>query len=328
MRARIAEKLIHFALINIHLEFYVIHKEIDIVDKKYEIKASLKIPENKKSTSGVILAHGGIINRQSLIRKKFSFGEYLCKELGAYVICADFLGDTVHIDGVDYCNFKEIVNITSKYLVESYDLEVMMGFGHSLGSYVLAESSLKNPYLDSIVNYGGPIIEIIGSRQKSFLDYMVNFFSNYKYKVNVRNLLQYIFDSETYRYLEDVMLKDEDYHYHTYVFDLESQIMSYFKNVVNEYFDLLKKWNKPTLLLFGTEDGVTKRTLNYYKDKPVLDNIIFRQVVGASHITPCMESKHQLSKLKQVVTFFQQIQYNIGRPVLMEKNNTAQVLKN
>ena len=74
------------------------HEEIEIFDKKYQIKANIKIPANKKSKRGIILAHGGIINRQSLIRKKYSFGEYLCDELDAYVIVPDFQGETIHKD--------------------------------------------------------------------------------------------------------------------------------------------------------------------------------------------------------------------------------------
>jgi len=71
--------------------------------------------------------------------------------------------------------------------------------------------------------------------------------------------------------------------------------------------DLIKNWNKPALLLYGTEDGVTKDTLSYYPDNYVDNNILFRHIQGASHITPCMDSNSQLSKLNLVVNYFNNI---------------------
>jgi hypothetical protein len=61
------------------------------------------------------------------------------------------------------------------------------------------------------------------------------------------------------------------------------------------------------LLLFGTEDGVTKRTLGYYQDDFVEGNIKFKHVAGASHVTPCMDSVNQLSKLEEVISFYREI---------------------
>ena len=50
----------------------MLHREITIDHPKYMIKASLKIPNNPDSKKGIILAHGAIINRQSLIRTTYS----------------------------------------------------------------------------------------------------------------------------------------------------------------------------------------------------------------------------------------------------------------
>ncbi|MHA2394527.1 MAG: hypothetical protein ACXAEX_21565, partial [Promethearchaeota archaeon] len=106
---------------------------IEIFDKKYQIKASVKVPDNQNSKVGIILAHGTIINRQSLVRKKYSFGEYLSDELDAYVIAPDLQGETIHKHGTRYSNFNEILNISLKHFVENYNLEKVMGFGHSMG---------------------------------------------------------------------------------------------------------------------------------------------------------------------------------------------------
>ena len=283
------------------------HKEVEISDKKYLIKASIKIPVNKKSKVGIILAHGSIINRQSLLRKKYSFGDYLSDELGAYVIAPDFQGDTIHKQGNSYNNFSEILNLSTRYLVENYNLEDVMGFGHSLGCFVIADALKNNEFLGSIVNYGGPIKELEGKRQNSFIGYLMKYLSSYDYEINIRNLLKHIFDEETCGYLENVMLKDEDYCYNNYVFDFKSNIIKYVKSSVEEYFNLIKEWNKPALLLFGTEDGVTKRTLNYYQDESSENNIMFKHIPGASHVTPCMDSKYQLSKLQPSVSFYKRI---------------------
>ncbi len=268
------------------------HEEIDISDKKYQIKASLKIPTHKKSKLGIVLAHGGIINRQSLIRRKYSFGEYLCDELDAYVIAPDFQGETIHKNGPRYNNFSEILNITTRHLVESYDLNSVMGFGHSLGCFVLADALSGNEYLDSIVNYGGPVIELEGKRQKSFVSYLIKYLSSYNYSINVRNLLGQIFDKETCNFLEDVMLRDDEYCYGNYLFDFDSEMFTYVKQIVDDYTGLIKRWGKPALLLFGEHDGVTRKTLRFYPDKSIERNLMVMHIPKASHVTPCMDSKY------------------------------------
>ena len=299
------------------------HEEIEITDKNYQIKASLKIPKNKKSKTGIILAHGGIINRQSLLRKTYSFGEYLCDELGAYVIAPDFLFPTVHKHGERFSNYSEILTLSSNYLIETYNLENIMGFGHSLGSFILAKSVSANKYLDSIVTYGGPFKEFQGSRQNSFSDYLIKYLSSYGYSVNTRHLLKHIFDQETCRYLENVMLKDDEYRSDNYVFEFNSKMFQVIKELSDEYLILIKKWSKPALLLFGTQDGVTKKTLKYYPNGATEDNITINHIHDASHVTPCMNDKSQLSKLHPIITFFKQFNNIAEYPIAMEYHTHA-----
>ena len=59
------------------------------------------------------------------------------------------------------------------------------------------------------------------------------------------------------------------------------------------------------MLLFGTEDKVTQRTLSHYPDEHVEDNIVFKHAYGASHITPCMQDYHQLRKLEPMIGFME-----------------------
>ncbi len=280
------------------------HEETEIAVKDYVIKVDIKIPSNTDSRIGVVLAHGGIINRKSLLRTKHCFGEYICNELGAYVIAPDFLGETVHRNKISFNNYSEILNISTKYLVEKYNLNEVMGFGHSMGCYVLANALSMNPYIGSIVNYGGPIKELEKTRQKNFLQYLLNYLTTYDYGINLRNLMKYIFDKETNRYLLNVMLKDKDYGYEHYDFNFDSHIFKDIVIILDQYFDTLKKWGKPALLLFGSNDTLTKKTCNYYKDNLIEENITIKHVHGASHVTPCMESTLNLSKLNPAISFY------------------------
>ena len=289
------------------LIFFVSHKELEIYHKDFQIKASLKIPANKCSRLGVLLSHGGIINRQSLIRTNNSFADYLCDELDAYIIVPDLQGETIHKNGTSYNNFSKILNIVTGYFAETYNLEEVFGFGHSMGCFVLAQALQEDDYISSIVNYGGPIRELKVTRQKRFFDYLVRYLSDYDYNLNIRNLLKYIFDDETCMYLEDVMLKEEEYNSSTYDFNLDSSLFMDLKKIIDDYINYIKEWNKPALLLFGTEDGVTRKTLKFYKDSSVDGNILFKHIQGASHVTPCMSSHYQLSKLEPIISFYKQI---------------------
>ncbi len=246
----------------------MLHREIEIDNDQYLIKASLKIPKNKGTKKGIIMAHGAIINRQSLIRTTYSLAEYLCNSLDAYVIVPDFQGETIHQNPVHLEDFSQIFNITTKHLAETYDLDTLMGFGHSMGCYVISEALQDNPYLDILVNYAGPISELIGGRRRGFIDYLVNYLASFDYGINTRNLLKYLFDHETTRYLEDVMLKQAEYKAHDYDYNIQPGMFTHLSKTITHYLSNIKTWGKPTLLLFGTEDKITQKTISRYQDNP------------------------------------------------------------
>jgi len=262
----------------------MLHEEIGISSIKYDIRASVKIPSDDSSSIGVILSHGGVINRHSLVRKGYSFGEYLCEELGAYVIAPDFLGETLHKQEINFKNFSEILNITTKYFVEKYGLSTIMGFGHSIGSLVLIQSLRENDYIESIVNYGSPIKELSGKRQTRFIEYLINYISTYDYSINIRHLLEYIFDKETCIYLENVMLVDEKYNAENYNFDFESNMIKDMLTSIDASINLIKEWNKPALFIFGSKDGVTKKSKKYYKHGDVDKKILFHHIPNVPRI--------------------------------------------
>lgn len=282
----------------------MLHEETEIDVKKYVIKADIKIPSNRNSKIGIVFAHGGIINRKSLLRTKYCLGEYLCENLNSYVIAPDFLGETIHKNNIQFNNYSEILNHATKYLVEKYNVQEVMGFGHSMGSYVLANALNTNPYFGSVVNYGGPIKELERTRQKNLIQYLINYLSTYDYKINIKNLVNHIFDEETSSYLQDVMLKDKDYDSENYDFTFDSTIIKDVSKIIEHYVDTLIKWRKPVLLLFGTEDILTKRTCKHYQNDYKKENIIIKHIKGASHVTPCMETRKNLSKLNEIMIFF------------------------
>jgi pimeloyl-ACP methyl ester carboxylesterase len=283
----------------------MIKEDIDISTDDYVIKASIKIPKYTRSRNGIILSHGSIINRQSLLRNENSFADYLSAKLDAHVIAPDVLGETRHLNGQLFSNFSEIINLTSDYFIDKYDLDSLVGFGHSMGSYVLAQAVQSNPNIDAIANYGGPILEL--SKGSGFIKYLANYLTSYKYNLNTKNILKYIFDEETCRYLLDVMLVEEEYKGDNYLFEFESSLYLDIMNVITGYLDLIKNWGKPALLLFGSEDKVTKTTFKHFSDNEIDENVQFKYLSRASHVTPCMRSHSQLSKLEPVALFFSEI---------------------
>ena len=231
--------------------------DLELPESKYLIKASVKIPDNSDSRTGIILAHGAIINRHSLIRRENSFADYLCKELDAYIIVPDLQGDTIHKNNKQFNDFVEIFNITSKFFVDEYELENLFGFGHSMGCYILSESLKNNKLLDGIATYGGPIKEF-NDRKLGFINYLYNYISKYNYSFNVSNLLNYIFDEETCIYLKEVMLKDESYKGNNYIFEFESSTYKNISKYIKNYLYNIEIWKKPALILFGENDKVTE----------------------------------------------------------------------
>jgi hypothetical protein len=280
-------------------------KEVELANNDYHIKASIKEPKNTESKTGIILSHGTIINRQSLLRKNNSLGNYLSEKLDAFILAPDVLGDTIHKKGQKFNNFNEIINISSEYFVKKYDLDTLLGFGHSMGSYVLAKAVQTNSNIDAIANYGSPIVEL--SRGSGFLNYLANYISTYNYNLNIKNVLKHIFDDETCRYLENVMHVEDEFHGENYVYTFDSSIYTDIIKIISNYIGLLKDWGKPTLILLGSEDKVTKTSLKHYKHGIREDNIIFRHAPNASHVTPCMQSKVQLSKLDDILPFYKKI---------------------
>jgi esterase/lipase len=271
-----------------------------LTNEKHRIKASLKIPENSQANKGVILSHGVMVNRKSLIRNMYCLADYLCKELDAYVIAPDYMGETVHRDQITFNSFNDITNECIDYLCHSHGVEQVMGFGHSMGGYIL--SHIDNKKVEKIVTYGSPThVELGGSRK--FIYYFSKFLLNFVQTIDMNRLL-FIFDHETNQYLKKVMLNDIEFGYEAYNFKLKTRLVREILHAVENYYSNLEKTGIPTLILYGLNDSVVRKSVKHYPDRYTDNNIIVKHIQNASHITPCMETKKVLEKLKPAIDFY------------------------
>jgi hypothetical protein len=290
------------------------HEEFEINHSDDNIKASLMIPDDAKSKTGIVLAHGGIINRQSLIRPTNSFSEYLCKNLQTHVIAPDLIREPTSTKYTDLDDFSRKINITTKYLIEEYDIDKVYGFGHCVGGYSLIKSLQKNDEIDAIAIYGTLLKELEIASKNRLVNNLLQSIIHIKPKLNVRNIMKYFYDKETVDYLFNVMSKKDNYCYdnYEYVFDIESIIeLSKFSS---ECLNIVKTWGKPALFLYGFNDSICNKTMKCYPDDYKDGNIMVKHIPETSHVTPCMESPEQLAKLYPLIQFYknQMKRVNVG----------------
>jgi len=283
-------------------------QELLISSQDYEIKADLKVPDDKNSRRGIVLVHGAIINRKSLSRESQCLANYLCKSLNAYVITPDYQGETKHSNLVQFNKFAEIVDISVDYLCDEYGVEDVMGFGHSMGSHVLAEAVHLNDRISHIATYGGPTEHLLRNREKGFLNYLLRYLYSFDYTVDLRNLLQYVFDKETMRFLSDVMMRDPEFGHEHYNYDLDPDLTHEGMDLLSCYFDKLKEWGKPTMIMLGTNDTLVNKSRDALPDSYIDENIFVKHIKHASHVTPCMDSLSNLKKLDALILFHRNIQ--------------------
>ena len=283
-------------------------RELRIHSPDYEIVADLKIPDDKNSRRGIVLVHGAIINRKSLSREFQCLANYLCKSLNAYVIIPDYQGETIHRNDVQFKKFAEIIDISVDFLCDEYEVDDVMGFGHSMGSYVLADAVLLNDRISHIATYGSPTDHLLRSSEKGFINYLLGYLDSFDYKVDLRNLLHYVFDKETLRFLNDVMMQVPEFGYEHYDFNLNPDIIQDAVSILSGFIEKLKAWGKPTMMMFGTNDILVKKSRKALTDGYLDDNILVKHVKNASHVTPCMNTHTDLRKLDALLLFHKNVQ--------------------
>lgn len=286
---------------------YVLTQEVLISDSRFSIKVDVKIPRTTESRRGVVLVHGGMLNRKSLSRDTLSLAGYLCDALNAYVITPDYLGDTTYSQPRTLNRFCEVVDYSLAYFCAHYGLEDIMGFGHSLGSYIITKVAKLNDNISHLVTYGGPTDHILKNRQRGFIQYLIKYLQSFDYGVDLREMLPYLFDGETSRYLKEVMMVEPEYSGENYDFTLDPKLVQDLVEYLGSYLDDLKEWGKPAMLLYGTNDSVVSNSMRHLPDGHRMDNILVKHVKGASHVTPCMDSLANMKKLDPMLLFHRNI---------------------
>ncbi len=173
-------------------------------------------------------------------RESQCLANYLCKSLNVYVINPDYLGETRYRNAVRFDKFSEIIDITVDFLCEEYGVDDVMGFGHSMGSFVLADAIHLNDKISHIATYGGPTEHLLRNPEKGFLNYLLGYLYSFDYKVDMRNLLHLVFDKETVRFLNEVMMQDPEFGYEHYDFNLNPDLIQNAVPILLGYVDKLR----------------------------------------------------------------------------------------
>ena len=264
----------------------MLHAEITLEEGAYEVRADLKSPLNG-SERGVILAHGGIVNRKSLSRTGFCFAEYLCRELDAHVLTPDLAGETrVHKpeepsleDSVD------VLELCIDHLSEVIGAERIVGFGHSLGSHILANAAGSSGKVVAASTYGGPSLPGNTGRYLNYMRKLLNVGFLRHLTMSVDDFSKF-FDEEAREYFYDVMMRRDDYggsHYaHEYEFGYLIDSMDFFTS----YVDLLSSWGRPALITFGENDSIVGASRNRYGNAERMGNVEFHIVEAEEPSAP------------------------------------------
>jgi len=276
-----------------------------INDDKYDVKIDLKIPHNPNATTGVILCHGGFVNRKSLSRETNSLADSFSDKLNAYVITPDFFGETIyHADIYDFQDTVDIVKTCVEYLVDDLNLDTIYGFGHSLGGHILANSLAVTDNIRAISTYGSPMVS------SHLFEWLVSRITSHPKmrdkSVSFRSFFQ-LFDSETRRYFSQVMVRNSGYSKTiSYRYDV-NVIKSMIPSCMN-HIDKIRISKTPALILTGSNDSVMMLARMFSKFGVNRDNLHYKVIEGC-HITPCREEKEELDKFNTILNFYNETRF-------------------
>ena len=283
----------------------MLHAEITLEEGIYEVRADLKSPV-KGSDRGVILAHGGIVNRKSLSRTGFCFAEYLCRELDAHVLTPDLSGETrVHrSDGPRLEDSVDILEMGIDHLSQELGVERIVGFGHSLGSHVLANAAESRGEIVAASTYGGPSVPRSTGRYLNYMGKLLNVGFMRHLTISVDDFSKF-FEEETREYFYDVMMRRDDYGGSNYTIEYELGYIMGSVDFFSGYIDRFSSWGKPALVSHGDCDSLVRPSMQRYGDGERMGNVEFRVIPGGCHITPCREEPDEVSKLKPIRDFLE-----------------------
>ena len=283
----------------------MLHSEITLEEGAYEVRADLKSPLNG-SEWGVILAHGGIVNRKSLSRTGFCFAEYLCRELDAHVLTPDLAGETrVHkSEEPSLEDSVDILEIGIDYLSDVIGVDRIVGFGHSLGSHILANAAESSGKVVAASTYGGPSAPGSTGRYLNYMSKLLNVDFLRHLTLSVDDFSKF-FDEETREYFYDVMMRRDDYGGSHYALEYEFGYLMDSMDFFNAYIERFSNWGRPVMVSFGENDSVVRSSRKRYGDRERMGNVEFRIIQGGCHITPCREEPDEVSKLKPIRDFLE-----------------------
>ena len=282
------------------------HKELFICGHRSNIKADLKIPDNPLNV-GIIMSHGGIVNRNSLSRSTLSLAEYFSRRLNAYVLTPDLLGETIYDrDTIEYSDGVNLLSTCIDYLADEMGVDRILGFGHSMGCTLLADAAYYNPKMLAISTYGGPLSFERYWKLLNPLGKVMNKLEGHLSEISLKKLM-WIFDEETVSYYYNVMTKKKEYGSNHYNFDYPYQyMMGFFRSFVN-YTRELERWSKPSLVLYGKKDSFVRFSRFLFPDGYRDKKVLVKHIDNGCHVTPCREEPLEILKMEPVIPFFQQI---------------------
>ena len=258
------------------------------------------------------MAHGGIVNRKSLSRTGFCMAEYLCRELDAHVLTPDMMGETrVHkSEEPSLKDSVDILEVSIDYLSDVLGVERIVGFGHSIGSHVLANAVESSGKVVAASTYGGPTATGNAGRYLNYLSKILNVGFLRHLTVSVEGFAKF-FDEETREYFYNVMMKRDDYGGSHYDLEYEIGYLMGSMDFFTSYIDRFSAWGRPVLVSFGENDSIVRSSRQRYGDGERMGNVEFRVIPGGCHITPCREEPVEISKLRPIRDF---LECNLASP--------------
>jgi pimeloyl-ACP methyl ester carboxylesterase len=282
----------------------MLHQEDAIEDNQYRIKVDVTTPEYE-SHLGIVLLHGGIVNRKSLSRKINCLANHIGQKVNAYTITPDLFGETkIKTDNhTTLENLCHIIDRTINHLQDEYGVQRVVCFGHSMGSIILADIVNEIAAIDAIVTYGGPTnADCNGFLAKHIIRILERNKAEFHNHIDFHKFL-FVFDKETRRYLKNEIMINSEYNCQFNKFNYDFHFVRDLIDLTSDYTDRIHEWGKPALFMFGTEDRITSLSKRHFPNQRKMQNVTSRHIPNGHHITPCRKETTELSKLHPFIDF-------------------------
>jgi pimeloyl-ACP methyl ester carboxylesterase len=273
-------------------------------DDQYRVNVDITIPEYE-SIVGIVLLHGGIVNRKSLSRKRNSLATHFGQKLNAYTITPDFFGES-KVKSKNHATIENWINIAERvvhHLEDKYDVEKIICFGHSLGSIILADVVNNVDSIDAIATYGGPTnLDCNGFRMRQIFRLIERLMPDFLDHVGLSTISMF-FDNETRKYFYNQILGNPEYNFRFNKNDYDLDFIRDVIDLTSDYINRIIDSCKPALFMFGSGDRTTYFSKRHLPDFYKMHNISVRHILNGHHITPCRKEACELSKLNPFIEY-------------------------